>query len=243
MKDMLSRFKNLSGKIGLELNTKNTKVMLFRKKGGRRKAGTYKWNEEELEVVKNFDYLEYTLKGNNTDTDYIRKIKEKANGTIGRMWSLAERKLKKVWDLRRRLFEIMVKGVIMYGAENWGWREWREIEGLKMKYVRWSMKLNRSTPWHTIRKDIGVRKMALEAAGRAMKFEEKLSRAKEDSLERIAWKQACRDEEEKWSRGEEDVVERQKGIFRKPRGFSQRMERVCENGLGQEEGDNRTNGR
>ena len=45
-----------------------------------------------------------------------------------------------------RLFEIMVKGVILYGAENWGWREWREIEGVKMKYVRWTLKLSRSTP-------------------------------------------------------------------------------------------------
>ena len=33
-----------------------------------------------------------------------------------------------------------------------------------------------------------------------MKFEEKLCRAKEDLLERMCWEQACRDEEEKWSR-------------------------------------------
>ena len=94
----------------------------------------------------------------------------------------------------------MAKELITYGAENWGWKEWREIEGIKMKYVRWSMKLNRTTPWHTIRIDTGIAKIATDAAFRAMKFEEKLCRAKEDSLERMCWEQACRDEEEKWSR-------------------------------------------
>ena len=173
-------------------------------------------------MAKKFDYLGYTLKGNNTDTDYIRKIKGKANGTIGRIWSLAERKFRNVWNLRKRLFQIMVKGAIMYGAENWGWREWREIDGLKMKYVvcRWSMKLNKSTPWHTIRKDTGVRKIAMEAAGRAMKFEEKLSRANEDSLERIAWEQACRDKEEKWSRGDRKASWNGKREFLESHGVS-----------------------
>ena len=96
----------------------------------------------------------------------------------------------------------MAKELITYGTENWGWKEWKKIEGIKMKYVRWSMKLNRTTPWHTIRKDTEIGKIATDAAARAMKFEEKLCRANDDSLERMCWKQACKDEEEKWSRKE-----------------------------------------
>ena len=45
-----------------------------------------------------------------------------------------------------RQFEKMVEGAITYGAENWGWRGWKKIEGIKMKYVRWTLKLNRTTP-------------------------------------------------------------------------------------------------
>ena len=147
MKDMLKKFKNWSGKKGLELKTR---IMLFRKKRGRRKGVTFKWNDGELEMVRKFDYLRYILKGNNSDGEHIRMIKGKTNGTVGRIWSIAKRRFKNAWDLRMRLFEIMVKGVVMYGAENWGWREWNEIECIKMKYVRWTLKLNRTTPWHTI---------------------------------------------------------------------------------------------
>ena len=96
----------------------------------------------------------------------------------------------------------MVKGVITFGAENWGWKEWKELERIKMKYVRWTQKLNRNTPWHTIRKDTGIRKIAMDAATRAMKFEEKVSRAKEGTLERLSWEQACKDEEDGWRRKE-----------------------------------------
>ena len=110
MKDMLKRFKNWSTKKGLELNADKTEMMLFRKKGGRRKDVTFTWNGKVLEMVKKFDYLGYTLKGNNSDTEHIRKIKGKANGTMGRIWSIAERKFKNAWDLRMKLFEIMVKG-------------------------------------------------------------------------------------------------------------------------------------
>ena len=58
--------------------------MLFRKKGGRKKEVTFKWKEEELEWVRKFDYLGYTMKGNNSDTEHIKKIKGKANGTVGK---------------------------------------------------------------------------------------------------------------------------------------------------------------
>ena len=151
-------------------------------------------------MVKRFEYLGYTLKGNNSEQDHIKKIKGKANGVLGRLWNIAERRFRNEWGLR--LFETMVKGVIPHGAKNWGWKEWKKIEGIKIKYVRWSMKLNRTTPWHTIRKDTGIGKIATNVAGRAMKFEEKLSKAKEESLEKLCWEQACIDEEEKWNRKE-----------------------------------------
>ena len=85
MKDMLKKFRGWSEKKGLELNAKKTKIMLFRKKGGRKKEVTFRWKEEELEMVKKFEYLGYTMKGNNSDTEHIKKIKGKANGTVGRI--------------------------------------------------------------------------------------------------------------------------------------------------------------
>lgn len=46
--------------------------------------------------------------------------------------------------------------------------------------------------------------MAIGALKRALKFEEKLGRAKERSIEKICWEQRCRDEEEAWSKGKRE---------------------------------------
>lgn len=55
MKEMLKRLKNwLRGK-GLELNAEKTKIMMFRKVGRRKKKMAFKWNREELEMVKKFE--------------------------------------------------------------------------------------------------------------------------------------------------------------------------------------------
>ena len=53
-----------------------------------------------------------------------------------------------------------------------------------------------------------------------MKFEEKLSRAREGALERLAWEQACRDEEEKWSRSDRKASWNGKSEFLESYGMS-----------------------
>ena len=79
MKGMLKRFKKwIEGK-GLELNAKKAKIMMFRKRVGRKMKMTFKWNNEELEMMKKFEYLGYTMMENNSETEHIKRIKGKAN--------------------------------------------------------------------------------------------------------------------------------------------------------------------
>lgn len=150
MREMLKGRKRWIKRKRLELNTGKTKIMIFRKTGGRRKKYEFKWNEEKVELVKTFDYLGYKLKQNNKEGEHIKKLKGKANGVIGKMWSLAEKKFKNNWELRMRLFDVIVKGIITYVAEQWGWKETKEIERIPMKYIRWMLKINKNTPWQTI---------------------------------------------------------------------------------------------
>lgn len=83
--EMLKRLRKwIEGK-GLELNAAKTNVMIFRKAGGRRKRTELKWGKEELEIVKSFEYLGYIIIGNNKDGEHIKKLKGKANGTVGRL--------------------------------------------------------------------------------------------------------------------------------------------------------------
>lgn len=118
------------------------------------------------------------------------------------MWSIAERRFRNNWSLRMRLFDVMVRGIITYEAEQWGWKEEREMERTQMKYIRWTLKLNRNTPWHAISVDTKRKRLRQEYTRRALKFDRKMAKAEEDSWERICWKRIKEREEEEWRKGE-----------------------------------------
>lgn len=59
MRSMMGRLEGYLGRKGLELNTRKTKIMRFRKEGGR--MGKRKWLWRGREVEEEFRYLEYAL--------------------------------------------------------------------------------------------------------------------------------------------------------------------------------------
>ena len=94
MRGMLKMFRKYIEKKGLELNIEKSKVMEFRKKGGRMKVTVFKWRDERIEEVKDAMYLGYKLQSDNGDGKHIRYITGKANAVVGKIWSLRERKFK-----------------------------------------------------------------------------------------------------------------------------------------------------
>ena len=47
-----------------------------------------------------------------------------------------------------KLFDTLVRSVITYGAEIWGYKEWKEIEKIQDKYINWTLKLDRTAKPH-----------------------------------------------------------------------------------------------
>lgn len=112
------------GKIGryfkgrdLELNIGKTKNMSGKKSGGKEKRPTISWNGMEIEKVKEFNYLEYTLQGNNENDMHICIISRDAISTLGKVRSIAEGKLKENWNKRIYLANILLECIIRYGPE------------------------------------------------------------------------------------------------------------------------------
>jgi len=102
----------------------------------------------------------------------IRKLKKKGNIVMRKVWGLGERTFKDDFRRRMMLFRYLVMGVIMYGAEIWGWRERGELQVIQKKYVKWSLGLDSCTPDYIIYKESGIDKIRITAGYRAVKFEE-----------------------------------------------------------------------
>lgn len=86
-----------------------SKIMMFKKGRDRNSERRWRWEAEELEEVKEFRYLGFMLSKNGSHDRQIKQV-----------WSIAERKFKANFKIRMMLFDSLVLGVMMYGAEIWG---------------------------------------------------------------------------------------------------------------------------
>lgn len=90
MRSMIKRLKCYLDKKRLTLNTRKTKVMRFRKRGGKMKNAEWKWKDERIEEVVEFEYLGYTLKVMGEGNAGKRKGEESGSGNEASMGSRQE---------------------------------------------------------------------------------------------------------------------------------------------------------
>lgn len=79
LKRMMKKFKRYTDKKGLTLSAGKSKVMVFEKGRGRTKRREWKWGEEEIEEVKEMNYLGYIIKERWNGETHNRK-NEKSDG-------------------------------------------------------------------------------------------------------------------------------------------------------------------
>jgi hypothetical protein len=174
MKEMLGNMEKYMRRKKLTVNVEKSKMMVFRKRGGRRKINEWRWEKDKIEEVKEFKYLGYVMNERNTAAAHVRELVKKANKIIGAVWGIGERKFGH--DFRRRImmFDSLVKSVMMYGAEIWGWREQEGLEGVQGKYLKWVLGVDRETPGYIVMEETKRDGIRIEAGKRAIRFEERL---------------------------------------------------------------------
>lgn len=123
--------------------------------------------------MKEFKYLGYVVKKNGGQKGQIRELKKKGNVVLKQVWGLGERRFRDDFKRRMMLFKYLVLGVIMYGAEVWGWKEREKLERIQKRYVKWTLDLDSCTPDYVVYKETNVERIGTIAGSRAVKFEEK----------------------------------------------------------------------
>ena len=89
------------------------------------------------------------------------------------IWGIAERYGRQnVW-MRLALFDRVVGSILRYGAEIWGWREYKEIEIIQERYLKWLLRLHRTTPGYIIREELKREKIRVRTGKIAATYESK----------------------------------------------------------------------
>lgn len=71
------------------------------------------------------------------------------------------------------MFNTLVGSVVLYGAEIWGWTRDGRMDGIKRKYVKWILGLDRRTSNYILVEETKMKELRMEALEKAIKYEEK----------------------------------------------------------------------
>ncbi|XP_067217103.1 LINE-1 retrotransposable element ORF2 protein [Linepithema humile] len=189
MKGMMERLERYLDRKNLELNTEKTKIMRFRKGGGRWRKKVWRWKGKIIEEVKEFRYLGYIIQRNGGQGAQIRERVRKATTVMGQVWGIGKRRFGKDWGRRLWLFDKLVWTVMGYGAEIWGWKEREEMERAEERYLRWVLGVEARTPGYLVREELQREKLRGRAGRRAWRFEKRLDEGRGSEIAR-----ECREE-------------------------------------------------
>jgi hypothetical protein len=87
------------------------------------------------------------------------------------------------------MFKIMIEGILMYGAEIWGWKEQERVERVQEKYLRRVLGVDRETPGYIEREGFKRNRLRVKSGKRAEKFEDKMDGREECRILTERWRE------------------------------------------------------
>ena len=133
---MIGRFTRFMERRELEISKEKSKVMVF-SKSGRKSKERWDCGGVELQEVNTYTYLGMTFCRNGNYENHVKERVRKADMAMRCIWGITERySSQNVW-LRLTLFDRVVKSILLYGAKVWGFKEYKQMEGLQERYLRW----------------------------------------------------------------------------------------------------------
>ena len=127
----------------LVVNEGKTKVMCINQQG--QSVNKFFYNDKELEVVKNFTYLGINFNTRGITAGAINdRLVSAEKAMFGTLINCKQNKLP--IDISLEMFEKTVLPCALYGAEIFGFNNLAKIEKLQLKYIKYSLKLKKSTP-------------------------------------------------------------------------------------------------
>ncbi|XP_043227986.1 uncharacterized protein LOC122384520 [Amphibalanus amphitrite] len=125
----------------LTVNTAKTKVVIF-SRGRVKKAHTFCFGNEPLEVVREYTYLGTVFSSNGSMKAAVLKQVAQANRALFKLCSIISSlnlRIDTCWEL----FDKMVVPVLLYGCEVWGLSHIQYIENFHKKFMKHLLKISK----------------------------------------------------------------------------------------------------
>ena len=151
----------------LEVNIAKTKVIIFSK--SKILNYEFKYKNEVLETVTEFKYLGILFSKNNSFFKTKQHIADQGKKAV---YSLLKksRNMQLPVDMQVELFNKLVKPILLYGCEIWGFGNVDVIERVQLKFIKYILKLKNSTPNYMVYGELGMMPLKIDIYTRMISY-------------------------------------------------------------------------
>ena len=187
LQTQLDSLDSISTQLGLTINRKKSKIMVFRRGGFLSRGERWTLGGDSLEVVSKYKYLGYFFTSRLSDTAMLENQNVKAKQRTVSLVQFLFRTRNFNSSVFFHLFDAQILPVLMYGAELWGIGRHDPVEKAHMFACKHFMNLATRTPNCFIYGELGRYPLYINAALRAVKYWLKLCRMPLDRLPKQAY--------------------------------------------------------
>ncbi|MCG8049041.1 MAG: reverse transcriptase family protein, partial [Candidatus Thiodiazotropha endolucinida] len=175
LQNSLTHLETYCNKWKLTINVEKTKIMIFQK-GGRLPQETFTLYGKNVEVVKEFNYLGYTVSCGGSFQKAINILADKAVRAMGLLFSTI-RKIQIPFKMLLQLFDTYVKSILSYSCEVWGFLSADRCERVHRKYLKRILGVKISTNNLALYGETGRFPLFLDRHVRILKYWLKIARS------------------------------------------------------------------
>jgi len=140
----------------LKVNTSKTQVMVFRKGGRLRKADSFTFNNQRLEIVSEYKYLEVVFQSSGKFNAVAKEMRSKGNSAAGQVLNIINKFNKITLDSAKKIFHALTASCALYCVSIWGFDKEDELEKIQVGFYKRLYCLPVRTPSYLVRLEFGL---------------------------------------------------------------------------------------
>ena len=166
----LDKFYDYCANWGLEVNVEKTKCMVFKNGGKKHKFDKWYYNGQEIETVTEFKYLGFLFSSSGKFKIGLDNLLTRGEKALFDMKSSIENFNVMQFDMKMNLFDSLVKSVICYACELWGFCEAKRLETFHLSFLKSILGVRKTTPTCYIYKECKTYPLYITRILRIIKF-------------------------------------------------------------------------
>jgi Reverse transcriptase (RNA-dependent DNA polymerase) len=182
LQNKISVLKSYFEQNNFTINLGKSKIMIFKKSCKAKNEDILYWGKNKIEQVKEYKYLGVTISQTGLYNKATDEFVSKGLNAINASWPIFTRGKIPLSHVQLKLFNSLVKSVILYSSHVWSLRYIDKLERVQTNFFKKLLKLPKNTPDFFVRLEAGVSSISVSVIRQALVYWLKLVSSKKCSL-------------------------------------------------------------